>query len=102
MSRSRSRRQLQFPGLKLTDRHMETLQLVLQLRLATLEQIQIGAGYPLGARSLTATQRPLTKMVRNKLLATLPRASTEPAIYLLSKESQAGLHLLSKIFGKSY
>lgn len=99
---SRRSQRFQFPGLQLTDRHIETLQLVLQLRLATLEQIQIGAGYPLGPKSLTATQRPVTKMVRSKLLATLPRASTEPAVYLLNKESHLGLTLLSKRFGKAH
>jgi hypothetical protein len=102
MRRSSRRQPLRFAGLKLTDRHIETLQLVLQLRLATLEQIQIGAGYPLGPKSLTATQRPLTKMVRNKLLSTLPRASTDPAIYLINKESSAGLSILQKRFGKAY
>ncbi len=86
------------PGLRLTERDCQIVELVFRTRALTGAQIQT-ALFSAGAAS--RCQLRLTKLVRNHYLDCLPRkAVNEPAIYVLSRKSVEGNRLLRERLGE--
>ncbi len=86
--------------IRLTHRHMETIDLVFWARLLRADQLQIGAGYPLTPTASSSCRRCLTHLTRHQYLDTLPRRVDEPAIYLLTRRSRLGNQLLKERWGE--
>ncbi len=89
-------------ALRLTPRHIETLDLLLFHRALGADQFQIGAGYPLGPNSAYSCQRVLTKLYRHEYVDRLPRAQSEPAVYLFTRRCLPALRLLRERWGDQY
>lgn len=89
-------------SLRLRPRHYLLLDLLLLHRLLTDTQIAIGANFPLNPNSHYSCQRVLTKLYRNRHIDRLPRATNEPARYLYSRRSTAGLQLLTERRGEDF
>jgi hypothetical protein len=85
-------------ALQLMPRDIQTVDLVFWLQAATMEQVQIGAGFPMPCR-VTAKRR-LAKLVRKRYLAMLPRFPNAPAIYVVNQNSPAGIQLLKEHWGE--
>jgi hypothetical protein len=86
-------------SLHLTNRDIQIVELVSQLRALIDHQIQTAL---FSARAASRCQRRLTLLVRHHYLDRLPRRrATDPAIYRLTRRSTAGNRLLRARFGDS-
>ena len=85
--------------MRLTDRDMQTIDLVFWARAVRADQLRIGAGYSL--TSLSPYKRRLTLLTQQRYLDTLPRGNVnEPAIYVLTRRSTAGKQLMLQRWGE--
>jgi hypothetical protein len=84
---------------RLTERDCQIVELVGQSRALTVRQIQLGGEFPQHTDS--RVQLRCQFLVQAGYLDTLPTCSVnEPAVYLLTRRSQAGLALLRERWGE--
>ena len=85
--------------MRLTDRDVAILNLVLRARALRDDQIQLALFSPGNA---SGCQRRLTRLVGHRYLDRLPRRSViEPAVYLLTRRSTRGNRLLRQVWGEA-
>ena len=85
-------------ALQLMPRDIQSVSLVFWGQAATNEHIQIGAGFPLPC--ISPTKRRLAKLVRKRYLAMLPRFPNAPGIYVVNRQSPAGIQLMKDHWGE--
>jgi len=85
-------------GLRLTSRDLEMVELVGHGQAFTAEQLQIGAEHSLQSSGRCRLRCSL--LVGDQYLDVLPRATREPAVYVLSHRSIVGNHLLQELWGE--